>query len=206
MRVRRRKKRPSAQVVGTVGRLHRQKGQQYLIEAAAQVLRRKPDTEFRFIGEGDLLPQLEKQAEMLNIGSSVKFLGRRTDIAKQLGEMDVFVLPSLWEGFPLVLLEAMAAGVPIVSTKVNGVEEIISNKEDGILVSPKDSEELAKGILNLLDKKNKKWRNVYVSNARRKVTSQFSIKRMVSETEKVYAQMLRLIPQKRAGAKTYSPH
>lgn len=137
-------------VIGSVGNLYDVKGHRYLLEAAARVTAQVPDATFVIVGRGELLPELQQLARSLGIDKQVIFLGHRDDIAALLHLMDVFVLPSLSEGLPLSLLEAMGAARPIVATTVGGIPEVVSDGETGLLVPPRDSEALARSILLLL--------------------------------------------------------
>jgi len=137
-------------VVASVGRLTRQKGQSFFIEAAGQVLKAHPDAHFIVIGDGPLAGSLKRQAARLGIAAHVHFLGWRKDAWAIVAGANVFALPSLWEGMPNALLEAMAAGVPVVGTYVAGTSEIIENDRTGLLVSPSDARVLAQAITGLL--------------------------------------------------------
>ena len=107
---------PGTTVIGTVTRLMPSKGNQYLIEAAPKVLAQHPDVRFFVVGEGELQPQLEAQARALGLGDRFVFSGFRRDVAAALSAFDIVVFPSLWEGTPLTVFEALAMGKPIVAT------------------------------------------------------------------------------------------
>lgn len=178
-------------IVGTIGRLHVQKGHTFFLLAAKLILEEYPNTLFHIIGEGALRHELEAQSRELGIAEKVKFLGARTDIPQQLAQMDLFVLSSLWEGLPLVLLEAMATRKPIVATAVNGVSEILEDRKEGILVPPKDPESLAKAILLL--RRNPALASAIESAAYAKVSSRFSVQTMTHNTENVYERILHIV-------------
>jgi len=129
----------------TVARLDAQKGIAHLVEAAAMV----PDVIFAIAGDGPDRPALEARAAALGLASRVRFLGHRRDVPALLAVADLFVLPSLYEGLPLSVLEAMAAGVPVVATAIGGTNELVSSAT-GTLVSPADPRALAEGIRALL--------------------------------------------------------
>jgi glycosyltransferase involved in cell wall biosynthesis len=170
--------------VGTIGRLHLQKGHRYFLDAAVRVIDQVPDVLFQIVGEGELREPLERQAQSLGIDRYVEFLGNRLDIPELLANMDVFVLPSLWEGLPLVLLEAMAARKPIVSTDVDGVNEVIVHAQDGLLVPPKNPAVLADAIVTLLvDQQRAK---TLALNAYKKVVSEFDAGKMIAKIENLY--------------------
>ncbi|HEY6953547.1 MAG TPA: glycosyltransferase family 4 protein [Bacteroidota bacterium] len=178
------RKRENIVVIGTVGRLHEQKGFTYLLDAAVELIHLIPDFEIRIIGDGELRPQLESKARGLGVQAKIRFLGTRTDIPAQLSQMDVFVLPSLWEGLPFVLLEAMCAGIPIVATEVDGVAEILEDERDALLVPAGDSHFLSMAIAETVrDKKSARMR---VRNALRKIAVEFDLVKMIHRTERVY--------------------
>jgi glycosyltransferase involved in cell wall biosynthesis len=141
---------PSARVVGTVGRLSREKAHDVLLEAFRRVKDEMPNAFLIIVGDGDLRDSLKKRAADLGIEAAVRFLGARTDVAYLLKTMDVFALTSLWEGLPLVLLEAMAAGVPVVSTRVGGIPEVIGHEREGLLVPPSDPDAVAAALRRVL--------------------------------------------------------
>ncbi len=141
---------PEACILLTVGRLEEQKGHTYLLDAIPAILERFPQTVFIFAGEGNLRMELEKKTRTLGIEHAVRFLGNRADVFNLLRLSDVFVLPSLWEGLSNALLEAMAAGLPVVATRVEGTEEVITDGQNGLLVPPADPQALSRAILRLL--------------------------------------------------------
>ncbi|HEX7981541.1 MAG TPA: glycosyltransferase [Gemmatimonadaceae bacterium] len=129
----------------TVARLDTQKGIAHLIDAAALV----PDVVFAIAGDGPDRAALEARAAQQGVRERVRFLGHRRDVPALLAIADLFVLPSLYEGFPLSVLEAMAAGVPVVATAVGGTDELVS-RDTGTLVAPADPRALADGIRTVL--------------------------------------------------------
>ncbi|HEY4261647.1 MAG TPA: glycosyltransferase [Schlesneria sp.] len=138
-------------VVITVGRLEEQKGIRFLLNAATTVLQQHPDCQFLIVGDGPERPSLAAMASSLGIGSSIHFAGHRGDVPGLLKASDLFVLPSLWEGMPNALLEAMAAGLPVIASAVEGSREIIKSDESGLLVPAGNSSELATAILRVLN-------------------------------------------------------
>ena len=175
-------------VIGTIGRLHPQKGHKVLLEAAKGIGKSHPRSRFLIVGEGEMGDQLKREAVMLSVADKVTFAGARTDIPLQLKQMDLFVFPSLWEGLPIVLLEAMAAGLPIVATDVDGVQEILQDGKNALLIRPGDARALQEGIERMLD--DARLRARLGDAARRTVRQQFSVGRMMMETEKVYRSLL----------------
>lgn len=133
-----------------VGRLEEQKGFVYFVRACAEVYRERKDVEFWMVGAGPLLEPLQTLAAELGIGSAVRFWGRRDDVPDLLRQADMLVSSSLWEGFPTVLLEAMAARLPVVATDVSGSRELVRDGETGLLVPPADPGALAKAMARLL--------------------------------------------------------
>jgi glycosyltransferase involved in cell wall biosynthesis len=193
---------PEARIVATVGRLTEQKGLCYLIEAAAQVLKHRPDAHFLIVGQGPLEGALRRQAEQLGVAGNVHFLGWRKDAALIAAAADLFVLPSLWEGMPIALLEAMAAGVPVVATQVAGSSEIVESEKYGILVPPADAGALGREILGLLS--NPERARQLGAAGRQRVLEAFSVEKMVRAHEELY---LGLVEQQRRhmGRLTLTP-
>ncbi len=138
-----------APVFLSVGSLTRQKNFGNLLDAAVNVVREFPNARFMIAGDGPLGDSLRARTDDLGLNEHVVFLGRRTDVPALLGISDVFVLSSDWEGLPITVLEAMAAGVPCVATRVGGVPEALTDGESGIVVEPGDSRALAEGMASL---------------------------------------------------------
>lgn len=175
-------------IIGTVARLTTQKGIPYLLKAFQLILKDFPDCFLLIVGQGTEKKELETLSEQLGISSNVKFLGFREDVNEIMNLMDVFVLPSLWEGFPLTILEAQALGKSVVATSVSGSKEIIRDGENGFLVSPKDSQSLAHCINILL--KNPKMREEFGKKGKEFVSKNFSLDRMVKDTEELYEDLI----------------
>ncbi|MBD3162427.1 MAG: glycosyltransferase, partial [Candidatus Eisenbacteria bacterium] len=171
-------------VVGTIGRLHRQKGHRDLVEAAVRVLEEEPSCRFTIVGEGEERGALEREIAAAGLGERFSLPGATHDATAALADFDLFVLPSLWEGLPLTLLEAMAAGLPVIASDVDGIPEAVSEGKDGLLVPPRDPAALARAILGLLRDPDRAAR--LGAAARRTVETRFTLDRMVRETERVY--------------------
>ena len=137
-------------VVGSIGRLNAQKGHRFLLEAAGRLLPGRPQVRLLVAGDGDLMADLRQQAATLAIADRVVFAGHRTDVPDLLGALDVFCISSLYEGTPLALFEAMAAGKAIVSTSVDGCREVLEDGVTGVLVPPADAAALASGLDRVL--------------------------------------------------------
>ncbi len=176
-------------VFGTVGRLAPTKGQTHLIGAFEKVKQHILSAHLVFVGDGRLRSQLEEQAAK-TATDSIHFLGYRNEIPELLRAMDVFVFPSVAEGLPLALLEAMAAGVPCIGTTAGGIPEIITNNKTGFLVLPKDENALAETMIesakmseaertNLTEKAKQRVRNLYAHK--------IVIEKLQSVYEDVYA-------------------
>jgi glycosyltransferase involved in cell wall biosynthesis len=131
---------PTEFVFGNVGRLHEQKGHKFLLQAFAKMNARARLT---IVGDGNIRDELMLLADRLEISDRVLFLGARDDIHEFLSAIDVFIMPSLWEGQPIALLEALAIGKPCIASAVDGIPEIIIDGVNGYLVSPKDIVSLA---------------------------------------------------------------
>jgi glycosyltransferase involved in cell wall biosynthesis len=139
-----------ALVVGTIGRLNAQKGHRYLLEAAPAVLAAVRAARFVVAGDGDLRPALQAQARELGLADRVSFTGHRADVPALLEALDVFCISSTYEGTPLALFEAMAAGKAIVSTAVDGCREVLADGRTGLLVPPRDPAALAAALVRAL--------------------------------------------------------
>jgi glycosyltransferase involved in cell wall biosynthesis len=137
-------------VLVTIARLTEQKGHRYLLQALPCLLESWPQLLCVFVGEGELRDALHRMAIDLGVERACRFVGVREDIAGILAAADLFVLPSLSEGFPFVLLEALAMGCPVVASRVNGVPELIEDRKTGLLVPARDPQALARAIRDML--------------------------------------------------------
>lgn len=178
---------PEALVVGSIGRLSEQKGHRYLLDAAARVLTRKEDARFLIVGDGDQMEPLRRQAEALGITASVLFAGHRTDVRALLGALDVFCISSTYEGTPLALFEAMAAGKTIVSTAVDGCREVLEDGVTGLLVPPRDPEALAGALLRCLDDAALR---ASLAKRARDASARFDITACVAQMQDLYDEVL----------------
>lgn len=169
-----------------VGRLCYVKGVEYLIRAMNIIVNKKnKKVKLIIIGDGEERQNLEKLTKELNLGNNVIFLGKipNEKIAEFMASSDVFVLPSLSEGFPSVILEAMACGLPIVATNVGGIPYVVNEEENGFLVMPKDSEQIAEKILFLLENKNI---SEEISKKNKEMIKKYDLNNIIQELEKVY--------------------
>ncbi|MBC8440655.1 MAG: glycosyltransferase family 4 protein [Deltaproteobacteria bacterium] len=171
-------------VIGLGVRLAKQKGITYLLQAMPQVVNAYPDITLIIVGDGELKTELQAEAKQLGINNNVLFLGARLDIPELLKLFDVYVLPSLWEGMPMVLLEAMAAGCPVVATDVGGVSKVIDSKQNGLLVAPQEPEQLAGAVIQLLT--DEQLQKKYAEKALQKFKKKFSAEIMTKQYEHLY--------------------
>ena len=159
-------------LVTTVAGLNNQKGHVYLIRAVPEILRQVPQARFLLVGDGHLRGGLEALVASLGLSQVFTFAGDRSDVASILASTDLFVLPSLFEGMPMSVLEAMAAGRAVVATDVAGTQDTVVSGQTGLLVPPEDPEALAGAIVELLLDAEK--RQAFGWNGRRHVEQNFS--------------------------------
>lgn len=174
---------PGDVVVGTVTRLHESKGNEYLVEAARRVVDLRPAARFFLFGEGPLREALERQARALRLGDRFVFGGFVRDVARVLWAFDLSVFPSLWEGTPLTLFEALAAGRPIVATDADGLVDVLTPDHDALLVPRRDSVALAAAIVRLIDESETRQR---LAEQARATARQYDIGAFVAKMEHLY--------------------
>ena len=175
---------PPRPVVLTVARFDRQKGHSHLLAAAARL----PDVAFVLAGDGPERYTIEADISRLGLGDRVILLGYRADVPDLLANCDLFVLPSLFEGLPLSVLEAMAAGKPVIASAIGGTDEAVVHGETGVLVPPGDAEALAAAIRLVLSDTDLAQRLGAAGAAR--VRERFSANRMVQRVAAVYEEIL----------------
>jgi glycosyltransferase involved in cell wall biosynthesis len=177
-------------IIGMIARLAPQKGHTVLLDALPALVARFPALLVEFVGHEHLttIAELRAYAEQRGVADRVSFVGFRDDLPELLAGWDLMVLPSLWEGFGLVLLEAMAAGCPVVASNVGPIPEVVVHGETGLLVEPSQPDRLAAAIGELLEHPDLARR--MGEAGRRRVAEQFSLDRMLSETERLYAKLL----------------
>jgi len=180
---------PNAFVISTVGRLHEQKGHEYLLLAARELCAQEKDAIFLIAGYGPLRKHLEARTGELGIASRVRFLGYRKDVKRILAASDVFALPSLWEGMSNAILEAMAAGKPVVATAVDGNVEQVVHGETGLLAPPADSDALAKAFLELA--RDRRRAREMGDRGRERARRNFPVERMTGAHIELYAKLLK---------------
>ena len=181
-------------LIGMISRLNRLKGVEYFVNAASSLAIRCP--QLRFLVVGDAPPgdaayrvELERQATRLGLNQRLYFTGFRLDVPQIMADLSVSVLSSLSEGLSNVLLESMAAGVPIVATKVGGNSEVVEDGITGILVPPGDSEALAQAICELVENPESACR--YRKAGKQRIAERFCMDRMVRQTEQHYMELLK---------------
>jgi glycosyltransferase involved in cell wall biosynthesis len=172
-------------LIGCVARLVPQKGLHFLVEAAPSVLSRHPDARFVLVGDGELRATLEEQVRAAGLADTFIFTGHREDVPELVASLDVFALPSYFEGLCYAVIEAQAAGVPVVATPVGGIPENVVPGETGLLVPVGDPGALAEAISSLLDDPEEAAR--LAREARRRVFERYPIERMVEQTLRLYA-------------------
>ena len=176
-------------LIGAVGRLVPEKGLKYLLAAIPNVLKRFSEARLLLVGDGPLRTDLERIVTDLDLTGKVTFVGFRSDMREILSALDILVLPSLLEGFPMIILEAMAMATPIVASDIPGIREQLIDGKSGILVPTKDSNTLASAIIRMLEDKQAARR--IGLEARKTVDEKFSIEKMVAETESLYLSLLK---------------
>lgn len=174
-------------VVGMIACLKPQKAPDDFVRAAARVVKSVPEAKFLLIGDGLLRPKVERLIDQLNLSGSVRLTGWRRDIPQVLKVLDVLVLTSLYEGLPLVFPQAMAAGLPVVATRVDGASEAIGEGQTGFLVPPKDLDTLAQRIITLLNDRDLARR--MGEEGRRSVDPRFNIEVMVQKVGQLYREL-----------------
>jgi glycosyltransferase involved in cell wall biosynthesis len=174
--------------VGTVAVLVKRKGHRFLLEAAAIIKQRGFKLRYQFAGDGPEKKELEKLVAQLGLEEEVSFSGFLPDVAAFLANVDIFVLPSLYEGLGVAVLEAMAAGKPIVTSRVGGIPELIRDRECGLLVPAGRAESLADAICLLLSQESLAER--MGRRAWQKVREEFTLEEMGNKNETFYYELL----------------
>jgi glycosyltransferase involved in cell wall biosynthesis len=169
--------------IGTVTRLHDSKGNSYLVDAAAAVVRERPTARFFLVGEGPLLGDLQAQAASLGLGDRFVFAGFRRDVAGTLSAFDLSVFPSLWEGTPITAFEALAMGKAIVSTDADGLLDILTRDRDALIVPRRDAAALASRIVWAMDHPDERAR---LGAAARETGRRYDIDAFVRKMERLY--------------------
>ncbi len=171
-----------------VARLAEQKGHRYLLEAMPDIIKKYPGFVLNILGRGNLKDDLEKQAQDLGIANQVVFKGTSLEPEKILNQMDLFILPSVWEGLGIAIIEAQAIGLPVLASNIGGIKELIEHKKTGLLFEPKDPQAIFEAVDLLLS--NPEMAKQLVENAHSQVKEKFSLDNMVTQYEKIYLKLM----------------
>jgi glycosyltransferase involved in cell wall biosynthesis len=177
---------PGSLVIGSVGWLTDIKGHEYLIEAVAELKQSFPSLHLVIVGSGDRHDTLLQQAELAGLRDAIHLLGHRDDIEACLAGMDLFVLPSLNEGMGRALIEAMAAGLPVIASRVGGIPSVITHERTGLLVPPGDAGALAEALRRLLERPE--WAMQLGLAASRSIDSRYGSVSMVHAVESIFTE------------------
>jgi glycosyltransferase involved in cell wall biosynthesis/peptidoglycan/xylan/chitin deacetylase (PgdA/CDA1 family) len=189
-------------IVGTITRLSPQKDIPTFLEMARIVVEEVPETKFIIVGDGEKRNELQSLAQRSGLGDHVRFLGYRKDALNLLKSFDIFGLSSLWEGLPIVILEAMAMGKPVVATAVDGVVEVVQHGKTGLLTEPRRPDLLAGSVIELI--KNPGRSEEMGERGRERVEDYFSIDRVINTVEQIYlSQVLKGKPRVSDGLKIH---
>jgi len=183
-------------LLGFVGQLDERKGIGVLLTAFRGIMQAIPTARMVMVGRGPLEEMIESEIKMYDWQDSIILTGFEDDIASVMQAIDVLLLPSYWEGFGIVLIEAMAAGKPAISTLTSSMPEIVADGETGFLIEPGDAEELARRAVELL--KDGRLRNRFGAAAQQRVKDMFTLDSMISRLENFFAEQI----ARRRGATT----
>jgi glycosyltransferase involved in cell wall biosynthesis len=172
-----------------VGRFEVAKDYPNMLQAFAMVRDREPRAVLLLVGRGSLQHEAEALVREIGLGDSVRFLGVRHDVPEVMSAADAYVMSSAWEGMPMVLLEAAAAGLPIVATRVGGNHEVVQEGETGFLVPPRDAEALAKTMIRMMELSSDQ-RRAMGALAREHVRTEYGLERVAEQWESLYRQVL----------------
>jgi len=172
-----------------VGRINQRKGVDYLIDAIPKVLQNVKNIRFLLVGSGNTV-FYKQRARELGIEKYINFVGHvsHKEVSKYYASADIFILPSLYEGMPFVVLEAMAAGKPVISTNITGIPDIINNGHTGFLIDPKDVKAIVNRIIILA--KNEKLRENLGNNGREHIKKFFNIETVAKQLLSVFEQAI----------------
>lgn len=175
-------------LIGTVAELTKNKGLSYLIEAVRLLSRQTANYNLQIviIGDGEDKAKLQEQIRSLRLEGTVSLIGAVPDARRYLAGLDIFVLPSLKEGLPYALMEAMQAGLPVIATRVGGIPDIINNGENGLLVDPKNARDLADAMVTLLASPEARAHRDLGARARQAIETRFPFSAMMEHTVSLY--------------------
>ena len=174
---------PGDTAIGTVTRLHESKGNSYLVDAARLILNERPAARFIVVGEGPLREPLEQQARRLGLGDRIVFAGFAKDVPRVVSAFDISVFPSLWEGTPLTVFEALAMGKAIVATDADGLRDVLTHDRDAVIVPKRNARALADGLIRVIDEPQTRER---LRGAALETGTQYDIAAFVRKMERLY--------------------
>jgi glycosyltransferase involved in cell wall biosynthesis len=180
--------RKSGPVVGMLAALEERKGHRFLFEAAAELKRQGRRLHYKIAGDGPEREKLRELAAALGLQEEIEFVGFVSDVAAFLASIDLFVLPSLFEGLGVAALEAMAAGRPVVATEVGGLSELVEDRRTGLVVPPGDAHALARALHELISRES--LMRELGENGRRRVAERFTMERMARQNEAYYYELI----------------
>jgi glycosyltransferase involved in cell wall biosynthesis len=177
-------------IIGNVARMEMRKGHKFLLDAFKKIIMERKDCPLKLliIGEGEERGNLESYVRELNLEEKVIFTGYREDVEEFMALMDIFVLTSLREGLPRVLVQAAAVGIPLIAFNVDGVSEIIKDNQNGFLIRPRDVEQLASRIIKYID--NQELVLLHSQRGREFIKDKWSIEDMVDKIDKIYQDLI----------------
>jgi glycosyltransferase involved in cell wall biosynthesis len=177
----------NAPLIGTVGRLNAQKAPLDFVHLAARMKQSCSEAHFVWIGDGTLMDSTQRLAQQLGVDSMIRFTGLRSDVIPLLHAMDCFLLTSHWEAFPIVVLEAMASGLPIVANRLPGVDEAVVDGFNGYLCPLGDLEAMQVAVEKVI--RNRDLAAQLGSNGKNRILQFFTQERMIQELENIYIQI-----------------
>ena len=173
-------------LMSMVATFKRQKGHIYLLEAAAELIPRFRDLHILLLGDGELRDEMQAMTQALNLEDNIHFLGTRSDVPEILAASDSFILPSLWEGLPMALVEAMASGLPIIATDVSGTRQVMVPGETGFLIPPGDPQEIIQAVTLLLTEPE--YSEIMGTNARQRVMELWNAEKQARDIINLFQQ------------------
>lgn len=177
---------PERPVVGTVGWLLPIKGPMYLLKAMVRIWKSRPEVELVFVGKGELEEELQAEALRCGVSEKVNFLGWRDDVSEIMQILDIFVLPSLNEGMGRVLVEAMAAGKPVVASRAGGIVDLVKDGKNGLLFAPGNVDALYNSLKSLLIDEKMRYE---MGKKARAMAPRFSVERMLEKIDALYSSL-----------------
>ncbi len=175
----------NAKVLGIVGRLAVGKGHLNLLQSLSRIVQLYPDSQLLVVGDGPMRPEIEQSLHELGLSENVQMLGERHDVSSILPALDLFVLPSLTEGLPMTVLEAMASRLPVVATSVGEIPAVVGDEESGLLVQPNDVQGLTTALQRVLH--DSAFASRLGFEGRRRIEELYTVARMAKQYESLYA-------------------